>query len=87
MNRAADPDIRNPVRALPAAERLAELPVDSQVALRHVLIDLSKDARARAEHSWRTGKGPMAAYWRAVAVYSRHISGCIRRELVSRRLL
>lgn len=34
---------------------------------------------ARAQHSWAQNKGIMAAYWKAVSVYARHI----RRVLVA----
>jgi len=74
LSRAARPDVRNPILALPAAARLHALPLESRQALRAVLLDLSTDARARADHSWRTAKGPMAVYWRSISVYARHIA-------------
>jgi hypothetical protein len=47
----------NPLLRLNAAQQLLELPAD---------------ADRQAEHAWRKRKGPMAAYWRAVATYARH---------------
>lgn len=65
-------DDRNPLLSLPSARRLAELDPDARDALRALLADLRADADARAENAWRRRKGPMAAYWRAVATYARH---------------
>jgi hypothetical protein len=43
---------------------------------RSPLEDLLRELRAEADHeaenAWRRRKGPMAAYWRAVATYARH---------------
>lgn len=75
--RSSRPVVRNPVLALPAAGRLAQLPASARDALADVLRDLSKDARERADKAWRTHKGPMAAYWRAVSVYARHIARAV----------
>jgi hypothetical protein len=72
VNRSLRTDVRNPLLALPAMEQMQALPPESQAALRALLKDVSKDARARAEKCWRTHKAPMAAYWKAVAVYANH---------------
>lgn len=74
MSRSARPDVRNPVLALPSAAALMDLPPEARAALRAILADLSADARGRAERAWRSHKGPMATYWKAVAVYARHIA-------------
>jgi hypothetical protein len=73
------PLISNPVRALPAFQRLTELAPESREALREVLLDLAADARGRAELSWRRHKAPMAAYWKAVSVYAGHCARALRR--------
>lgn len=70
--RSAQPIVRNPVLALPAAAALANLPPDSRAALVAVLRDIAAQANVNAERSWRKRKAPMAAYWRAVAVYAGH---------------
>lgn len=70
---------RNPVMTLPAYRRLHELPGPARQSLLEVLRDLAAQAESLAEHSWRTRKGPMAAYWRAVAVYARHIARALTR--------
>lgn len=67
----------NPVLDLPSAADLAKLPPDARHALAAVLRDLGRDAEDRAEKSWRTRKGPMAAYWRSVGVYARHIARAV----------
>ena len=76
--RSSRPEVRNPVLALPAAQRLRELDAPSRAALRAVLEDLRRDAHARAEKSWRARKGLLGAYWRAVGVYSGHLSRALR---------
>jgi hypothetical protein len=73
-------DVRNPVITLPSASLLADLPPESKAAMEAILRDLSRDARERADKAWRKHKGPMAVYWKAVAVYSRHLALAMRRE-------
>ncbi|MGU2073411.1 hypothetical protein ACSETA_10695 [Pseudomonas aeruginosa] len=36
--------------------------------------ELRVQANTEAENAWRRRKGPMAAYWRAVSTYARHIA-------------
>ena len=67
-------EVRNPVLALPAANSIADLPEPARAALDAMLREISADAQLRAEKAWRTHKGPMAAYWKAIAVYSRHMA-------------
>lgn len=71
-------DVRNPVLALPSAQMLQDLPPVARIALRSCLRDISADARFRAEKCWRTHKAPMAAYWKAVAVYAGHLARALR---------
>jgi hypothetical protein len=84
-DRANRREVRNPVLALPSAQRLADLPPDVREILESLLSDLVADARARAQQSWIKNKGPMAAYWKAVGAYAEHIrrvmkSGGMRHE-------
>ncbi len=72
--------VRNPVLGLPAMIRLQRLPRPAREALAGILRDLATDAAGRAETCWRRHKAPMAAYWKAVAVYARHIARAIERE-------
>jgi hypothetical protein len=62
----------NPLLKLPAGRALLALPAEQRAPLEAVLRDLRSQADAEAEKSWRKRKGPMAAYWRAVATYARH---------------
>lgn len=75
--RSTRAEVRNPVLALPASGRLAELQPEARDALRLLLLDLKADAAERAEKSWRTHKAPMALYWKCVSVYSGHIARAI----------
>jgi hypothetical protein len=72
--RSERPEVRNPLVALPAAQRINELPEDSRAALRALLIDLRNDARGRAQKCWRTHKAPLALYWKVVSVYCTHLA-------------
>ena len=71
-------EIRNPVLGLPAIRNLQAMPVEIREALAAVLTALAKDSSARADHAWRRHKAPMAAYWKAVAIYARHTARAIR---------
>jgi hypothetical protein len=76
--RARRADVRNPILALPSATRLAALHPSVRIELRTLLLDLRRDAQARADDCWRRHKAPMAAYWKAVAVYAGHIARVLR---------
>ncbi|SMF70623.1 hypothetical protein [Allosphingosinicella indica] len=71
-------EVRNPVLALPSGRRLAMLSPLARAELRGVVIDIRADALTRAEQCWRKHKAPMAAYWKAVAVYSGHIARILK---------
>lgn len=43
-----------------------------------MLMDLRRDAADNAEKSWKKHKAPMAAYWKAVAVYAGHAARLLR---------
>lgn len=78
IDRSSRADVRNPILALPAAQRVQNLPVKSRATLAALLRDLSADARRRAQTSWKQNKAPMAVYWKAVGAYARHLSSVIR---------
>lgn len=77
--RSASAEVRNPLLRLPAARRVQDLPDDTRALLSEILLDLSREAHARAEASWQKRKAPMAVYWRSVGVYARHFSRLLRR--------
>lgn len=66
-------EVRNPILGLPAWAALRHLDLPTRVVLAALLADLSADARARAQVSWRQNKGVMAAYWKAVGAYAGHV--------------
>jgi hypothetical protein len=78
VSRSNRAEVRNPLLMLVSAELLQALPKDSRDALRALLMDLRRSAHEKAEHSWKTRKGPLALYWRCVAVYAGHISRLLR---------
>lgn len=77
-NRASRALVRNPMLALPAMTALLQLDPPTRSTLRAILLDLAEDARDRADESWRRHKAPMAAYWKAVAVYAGHLARVLR---------
>jgi hypothetical protein len=72
-------EVRNPVLALPCAERARFMPPEAREWLIEFLIDLRRDARERAEKAWRTYKAPQACYWRVIAVWSSHLAHALRK--------
>lgn len=70
--------VRNPILTLPSYRRLACLQPDQREDLRALLLELRADAQIRADECWRRHKAPMAAYWKAVAVYAGHIARVLR---------
>lgn len=76
--RSSKPEVRNPVLGLPAAQKLLSLPPETREALRAILLEMRQDAQGKADYCWRKHKAPMAAYWKAVAVYSGHIAKVLR---------
>lgn len=80
QNRSNRAEVRNPILALPSARRLADLSPAERNTLIALLLDIKADAAERASECWRKHKAPMAAYWKAVSVYSGHIARAIRRQ-------
>jgi hypothetical protein len=78
IERSSRADVRNPVLSLPSAERLLALSPEARKAVAECLRDLAKDARERAQRSWRQNKGPMAVYWKAVGAYATHLYRVVR---------
>ena len=64
----------NPLSKLPAGKALLALPAEDRARIEAVMRELRDQANAEAENAWRRRKGPMAAYWRAVATYARHVA-------------
>jgi hypothetical protein len=78
--RSVSAEVRNPLLGLQAAEGLKSLSPEVRQALRALLMELRAEAHAKAEASWLKRKGPMAVYFRAVAVYAGHIARLLRDE-------
>lgn len=79
MSRASQPDVRNPMLALPGVtEAAAAMAPEMRAGLRVILMALRTDAQEKAQKSWRTHKAPMALYWKCVAVYAGHIARLLR---------
>lgn len=74
----------NPLLKLPAAQRLMQLPAEQRAGLELLMRELRADADRLAEQSWKKRKGPMAAYWRAVATYARHVAHALSRPAEAR---
>lgn len=78
LTRSNRPEVRNPVLALPAVERLRSLPPESREALRAVLLDLRREAFDKKEAAKGRHKMWTATYWHVVAVYALHIARALR---------
>lgn len=70
----------NPLLKLPAAASLLKLPAEQRQILVPLMEALRTQANEEAEKAWKRRKGPMAAYWRAVSTYARHIAHALRRN-------
>lgn len=81
--RSSRPEVRNPVLRLASSRRAAELfaalPEETRQGLLDALAEMSEECRVLSEKCWRKHKAPMAAYWKAFAVYWRHIRLALRR--------
>jgi len=77
FGRSARREVRNPVMALPAARAILALPEEQRRPIAALFGDLAKQADAQAETAWRKRKGIMAAYWRAVSTYAKHVDRVI----------
>lgn len=74
FGRSARREVRNPVLRLPASREIMDRPVEERRPLGTLLRQLSKQCQAEAERSWHSNKAIMAAYWKACAVYSKHLA-------------
>ncbi len=73
----------NPLLKLPAGRALLQLPLEQRAPLEAVLRELRDQANIEAENAWRRRKGPMAAYWRAVSTYARHLAHALSKACQS----
>lgn len=69
----------NPLLQLPAGKALLALPLEDRRRIEAVMRDLREQANKEADKAWARRKGPMAAYWRAVATYARHTAHALSR--------
>lgn len=70
-------EVRNPVLRLAAAKGIVALPIEQRRPLGILLRQLADQANEQAEVSWGQKKGIMAAYWKAVSVYAKHLARVI----------
>lgn len=70
----------NPLLDLPAGRALQELPPEDRKRIAAVMRQLRHEANEEAEKAWSRRKGPMAAYWRAVSTYARHLAHALSTE-------
>ena len=77
FGRGARREVRNPILMLPAAKSILDLPIEHRRPLGVLLRQLSQQAAEKADASWKSNKGIMAAYWKAVSVYAKHLAHVI----------
>lgn len=78
--RSSLPETQNPVLALPAVQLFHSLPAEARHALLTLLDDLAAQASEKGNKCWTQRKYSMAAYWKCVSVYTKHIAAAIRRQ-------
>ncbi|PZR84480.1 MAG: hypothetical protein DI537_32945 [Stutzerimonas stutzeri] len=78
QTRSTRVDVRNPVLGLPNVDRIKDIDPTARQLLADILGEIAKDARERAQESWRKNKAPMAAYWKGVSTYAGHIKRAVR---------
>lgn len=67
----------NPLLKLTAGQALLNLPPIERARIEAVMRD---QANREADTAWKRRKGPMAAYWRAVATCARHVAHAVSRQ-------
>ncbi len=70
----------NPLLKLPAGRALLALPRADRERIEAVMRALRAQANDEAEKAYRRRKGPMHAYWRAVATYARHMAHALSKN-------
>ena len=70
----------NPLLRLPAGQAMRRLPKADRARIEAVMRELRDQANTEAENAWRR-RMPMAAYWRAVATYARHLAHALSKEI------
>lgn len=78
-------EVRNPLLALPAAQKLLAMPPEVREVLGDLFAELEQDCNERAERAWRKSKPPMAAYWKVCGTFSGHFRKLFRRGLERKR--
>lgn len=76
--RAARPEVRNPVLALPCAADVAAMPPEARRWLLQFLQEVRNEARDRAAESLRRHKAPLYLYWKVIQVWSGHMAKVLR---------
>lgn len=77
MIRSSQPEVRNPLLALPAAQQLQDM-MATNPALKSTWKQLCRELKAQAKgqetRCYRQRKGPLTAYWMAVGTYAGHLA-------------
>jgi hypothetical protein len=71
----------NPLMGLPAMSALASMPIWVRATLVQLMAEIKQWAEAKAQHSWKKRKAPLAAYWLACGVYAGHVGRGLRKGL------
>lgn len=76
-------NVHNPLLGLTAMQELStylHTQPDVQAHIITLLMQLGNQANEQATYCWHKHKAPMAAYWKAVAVYARHTAKALKRQ-------
>lgn len=79
--RASRAEVRNPLLALPATQRILAYSPQVLADLAEILSELEADCKRRGDKAWATSKPPMANYWKSSATVVGHLRKVCRRRL------
>jgi hypothetical protein len=82
MTRSSQPEVRNPILALPAAQELAQMMRDNpelKATFKRLCRELKAQAREQERNSIRRRKGPMVSYWMSCGTWCAHLANACGR--------
>ena len=82
MNRSSQPETRNPLLALPAAQDLAQLMADNpelKRTFKQLCRELKRQCKAQEANAIKRRKGPMVSYWMSTGTWAGHLANACGR--------
>jgi hypothetical protein len=82
MGRSSQPEIRNPLLALPAAQELAQLLAaqpELKATFKRLCRELKAQCRDQEANAYARRKGPMVSYWMSTGTWAGHLANACGR--------